>query len=476
MSDHQSMNLWNYYGILYRYKFRVAAVMVIAVALGFVWIAYAPREYESEAKLFVRVGWESAGLDPTVNKVDAVAINISRETEIITMLEHLRSRPILESVMNVVVPPTPGESPESREKAFAGFKSRLSITSPKNSMVIRIAAKGDSPQQAQKAASVLTNLYLDDHLALSRPAGSYEFLAEQSKRLREEFEDAQNELRDAKNQGDLASILGRRTALESQINVLQTKITEVTASLSAIDAKMSAMRNTFDSLDKSLLRQMVSGSPNDGFAAMRNKLFELQVRQEELRAKYQVSHPLYKAVENQVEELTAALKQEEPDREQIIEAISAADLSSRASLIAQKQSMQNQLVGLRDELLKLNEGEIQVSRSEVKLRHAEARYLAYATKTEDARIDNALLKDKISNVQVIQPASMVALPVGPQKTSILLLALVFGLVGGVATALLSHQFACWLETNGIQLSPRRTQGASSPVRRDSKLRAGVMPG
>jgi uncharacterized protein involved in exopolysaccharide biosynthesis len=301
-------------------------------------------------------------------------------------------------------------------------------------------------------------------------------LAEQSNRLREEFEIAQNELRDAKNQGDLASILGKRTALESQINVLQTKINEVTASLSAIDAKMLAMQTTFESLDKPLLKQMVTGSPNDGFAAMRDKLFELQVKQEELKSKFQASHPLYKAVESQVAEISAVLKREEPDREQIIEAISAADLSSRASLVAQKQSMQSQLVGLRDELLKLNEGEIQVTRSEVKLRHVEARYLAYATKTEDARIDSALQKDKISNVQVIQPASMSALPVGPQKANILLLSLVFGVAGGVATALLSHQFACWLETNGSQFSQRRTRGASSHARRDSTLTAGVMPG
>lgn len=476
MSEYRSRNLWDYYGVLFHYKYRAAAIVVIAVILGFTWIAYAPREYESEAKLFVRVGWENAGLDPTVNKVDAVAINISRETEIITMLEHLRSRPILENAMNVVVPPTPGESPENRERAFAGFKSRLSITSPKNSMVIRIAAKGDSPQQAQKTASVLTNLYLEDHLALSRPAGSYEFLAEQSNRLREEFEAAQNELRDAKNQGDLASILGKRTALESQINVLQTKINEVTASLSAIDAKMSAMRNTFESLDKPLLKQMVTGSPNDGFAAMRDKLFELQVKQEELKSKFHASHPLYMAVESQVAEISAVLKREEPDREQIIEAISSQDLSSRASLVAQKQSMQSQLAGLRDELLKLNEGEVQVTRSEVKLRHVEARYLAYATKTEDARIDNALRKDKISNVQVIQPASTAAIPVSPQKASILLLSLVFGVAGGVATALLSHQLACWLETNRPQASQSRTSGAKQQARRDSKLTAGVMPG
>ena len=49
MSHNHSMTLWDYYGALYRYKLRAISVVVIAVNLGFTWIAYAPREYESEA-------------------------------------------------------------------------------------------------------------------------------------------------------------------------------------------------------------------------------------------------------------------------------------------------------------------------------------------------------------------------------------------------------------------------------------------
>jgi uncharacterized protein involved in exopolysaccharide biosynthesis len=441
MSRSPSMTIWDYYLALYRYKFRAAFVVAVAVFLGFVWIAYAPRQYESEAKLFVRVGWENAGLDPTVNKVDAVAINISRETEISTMLEHLRSRPILENTMNIVMPMSPNQSPEARERAFAGFKSRISITSPKMSMVIRIAAKGDTPEQAQKTVATLTRLYLDDHLQLSRPEGSYDFLVEQLNRLRDEFEMAQAELRDAKNRGDLASILGRRNALESQINVVQTKINEVTASLSGAEAKMIAMTSTIDSLPAPLLKQMVGGAPNDGLAAMRDKLFQLQVQQEEARSKYQAAHPKLIALKSQVEEIAALLKEEDPDRPQILQAILAADSSTKAALLAQKKSLQGQLLELRDELMSLNENEIRVTQCEIKLKHAESKYMAYSAKTEDARIDSALLRDKISNVQVIQPASMSVLPISPQKSNILLTALMFGVSGGTALALFSDQQA-----------------------------------
>ena len=458
MSHNHSMTLWDYYGALYRYKLRAISVVVIAVNLGFTWIAYAPREYESEAKLFVRVGWENAGLDPTVNKVDAVAINISRENEITNMLEHLRCRPILENTMNLVMPPSPNDSLEAREKAFEGFKRRISITSPKSSMVIRIAAKGDTPEQAHKTVSSLTSLYLDDHLLLSRPAGSYEFLVEQSDRLREEFETAQAELRDAKNRGDLASIQGRRTALESQINAVQTKINEVASSLSASEAKMLTLRASIDSLPEPLLKQMVAGAPNDGIATMRDKLFQLQVQYEEVRSRFKADHPRFIAVQAQVDEMTALLKKENPDRPQILQAILAADNASKAALVAQKQSLQSQLLELRNELTALNENEMQVTQCEMKLKHAESKYMAYSTKTEDARIDSALLKDKISNVQVIQPASMSVLPVSPQKSSILLLSLIFGVAGGVALALLSDQWARFREASRKQSVRRRARG------------------
>lgn len=458
MSHTNSMTLWDYYSALYRYKLRAISVVVIAVNLGFTWIAYAPREYESEAKLFVRVGWENAGLDPTVNKVDAVAINISRENEMTNMLEHLRCRPILENTMNLVMPPSPNESLEAREKAFEGFKRRISITSPKSSMVIRIAAKGDTPEQAHKTVSSLTSLYLDDHLLLSRPAGSYEFLVEQSDRLREEFETAQAELRDAKNRGDLASIQGRRTALESQINAVQTKINEVASSLSASEAKMVTLKSSIDSLPEPLLKQMVAGAPNDGIATMRDKLFQLQVQHEEVRSKYKADHPKFIAVQAQVDEMAALLKKENPERPQILQAILAADNASKAALVAQKQSLQSQLLELRNELTALNENEMQVTQCEMKLKHAESKYMAYSTKTEDARIDSALLKDKISNVQVIQPASMSVLPVSPQKSSILLLSLMLGVAGGVALALLSDQWARFRESTRKQSVRRRARG------------------
>ena len=68
MKDSSSWTIWDYYRVLYRFKKRALAVVILAVLLGVTWIAYAPRQYESEAKLFVRIGWENAALDPPMSR------------------------------------------------------------------------------------------------------------------------------------------------------------------------------------------------------------------------------------------------------------------------------------------------------------------------------------------------------------------------------------------------------------------------
>ena len=63
-----------------------------------------PRTYSSEARLFVRLGKESVSLDPTATLGQTVAVNESRESEINSELEMLRSRVLLEDVVEHLGP------------------------------------------------------------------------------------------------------------------------------------------------------------------------------------------------------------------------------------------------------------------------------------------------------------------------------------------------------------------------------------
>ncbi len=134
MSSPESWTLIDYFAALWRYKWRALAVCLVAIGAGVAFIVYMPKKYESEAKLFVRIGRENATLDPTVIKGDqiAVASSQSRETEINSIVEHLKSRGILQKAMDKVYPADGSESDIERERAYAKLKSRIQISSPVN--------------------------------------------------------------------------------------------------------------------------------------------------------------------------------------------------------------------------------------------------------------------------------------------------------------------------------------------------------
>src|SRR5262245_27952056 len=71
-------------------------VMSLACGAAMLW----PRTYQSEARIYVRLGRETVHLDPTATTGQTVQLADSREREISSVLELLRSRALYENVVD----------------------------------------------------------------------------------------------------------------------------------------------------------------------------------------------------------------------------------------------------------------------------------------------------------------------------------------------------------------------------------------
>src|SRR5689334_7082727 len=91
--------LRHWLGVFFRHNGKMAVVFcaILATFVGAL-IAF-PRSYPSEARMFVRLGKESVSLDPTATMHETISVNESRESEINSELEILRSRALLEDVV-----------------------------------------------------------------------------------------------------------------------------------------------------------------------------------------------------------------------------------------------------------------------------------------------------------------------------------------------------------------------------------------
>ena len=109
MTDHErSTTLRDAGRILFRHKRKALAFMVMVVSLVTLVTLLTPKVYRSQGKLLVKLGRENVGIDPTVTlgQSSTVSPPLSREDEINSLVEILRSRAVIEGVVKTLTPET----------------------------------------------------------------------------------------------------------------------------------------------------------------------------------------------------------------------------------------------------------------------------------------------------------------------------------------------------------------------------------
>jgi uncharacterized protein involved in exopolysaccharide biosynthesis len=92
----------NVFQVLARHQRKVVVFFCATVAAVVGALVVFPRTYSSEARLYVRLGYEGVSLDPTAAPGHLVVVSGSRETGIDSELEMLRSPVQLENLEDAV--------------------------------------------------------------------------------------------------------------------------------------------------------------------------------------------------------------------------------------------------------------------------------------------------------------------------------------------------------------------------------------
>lgn len=467
---------------LVRYKRYSLAVFGCVCVLTVLGLLVMPRKYESEAKLFVRFGRENS-VDPTASG-QLVSIYESRESEVNSLLEILNSWALLSEVVRKLGPQyvlngretakPAGE--ENAEKEITGKKrltgsghqpvsagipdyevqlavqklqKQLEVWSPKKTNVIAVRCVAESPERAQRIVAALVDAYLNEHVRVHQTAGSYQFFAEQEKRYENEWRQAAAKLRQTKDQLGIVTIDGKRQLLQSQIQDIESKLLTNRSDLSTAEARIASLKATLAELPERVVTQ-TQQSPNAAVDGMRQTLFALESREEELESKYTDEYSELARIREQIASLKDILDKQKPLRDQDTEAVNPQRQALELTLL-QEQSQADALRGrektlldqqkqLQVDLRALGSEEIRIAELQRDVDLAESRYREYAAKLEQARINRSLDEERISSLSVVQPATYVAKPLGPRKLYVLALGLFVAIGGGLGVALLLAYF------------------------------------
>ena len=438
---HPSKDAWTLRAIcqaLFRFKWRAIGFFGMTVTLAIVGLVLCPRTYRSEAKLFMQIGRETVSLDPTATTSgQVIGFNNPRETEINSIIEVITSRPVLEKVIARRRAKKPFSTPLEREKAVRELMKSVWAWSPKQTSVIVVAAEGRSPEAAQATVQAIVDAYREEHMRVHRTSGSYEFFQEQSGMLRKQLEEATERLGDAKNEYGFVSIDGRRESLQKQAGDLETTIRDIDSEFTASNAKVTTLRSSLDKLPADMVATLAGADKST--VNLRQQLFQLQTREQELLSQRTEHHPSVIAIRRQVRELEQILNSEKIDHGSATSMVLLQEDSKMKSLKARKEKLAEQQQTLTSELHMLNEQESQIARLKREVELLAANYRTYAESLEQSRIDQALKTEGITNVSEVQPASFEPKPASPKKGYTLAIAWLIGLCGAVGTVLLSEQ-------------------------------------
>lgn len=187
------------------------------------------------------------------------------------------------------------------------------------------------------------------------------------------------------------------------LNFLNTQVPEIRDQLNQSEEKLNSYRESKDSVDLSLETKSVL----ERIVNLESQLNELEMNEAEISQRFTKSHPTYQAL-----------------------------LEKKAQLQRERDNLDKQVKGLpetQQEILRLQR-DVQVT-NEI--------YVQLLNKVQETKISEA---STVGNVRILDTAEVLSAPVAPNKPLLLVVAIIVGLVVGVAGVFLRALFNRGIET------------------------------
>lgn len=484
-------SLRDVYYVLFRHKWKIILFFLTVTLTVLVLIYRSPKVYRSEAKLFVRLGRESMTLDPTVTTGQVINVSQNRDSEVNVELEILKSRELLGKVVDSIGPDkllrcsakesfsndadekairknklqattqtttevintessseqlNPIKPSDNHDKAVHTVMKHLQVKAQKDSSIISIFFESESPELAQKVIDTLMKYYKDKHIEVHQTQGSDQFFSQQVKDSNDILMSFEKGLRDLKDKSGISSPEESRQANLSRIADLKNQIGSAEAELAASQAKVQKLQEKVSSIPELIVTQETTGLPNQAIDLMRAELFKLKSNEQDTLTKYTEGSEPVKKIRKLVADAQKRLDKEidETSRIEVSKGVNIAYTQTQTTLLTEQtnlSSIQAKIVNLKEQLATELEKQTVINKADLnftilrrEIDKQKAKYLKYSENLDQARIDHALDREKISNISVVQSATFPTRPVPQRRTIKLGLGILVGILGGIGLA------------------------------------------
>lgn len=397
---------------------RLAAVCFMALATGIVIaVVTATPTYEGRMKLLVK----QDRTDSVVSGAPGAERGRAELTEadLLSQAELIRAADLLENVAKDtglaerIAAREDEDYPVALARAIRQLREDLSVTPLKRTWLIDVGYRADDPALTRLVLDTLAQRYLEKHLALQRPSGTFHFFAEQAARARQELADAQAHLEDFSRTHNVVSAAREKESVLQQLAQFDALRNEARATLAATTQQLSTIATELKHVPAQHTAQIRTIEGTAAVQDIQSRVVGLELTRAELLQRFTPTYRGVQEIEEQIRQARAALQaaRNAPVREETIadnptrqwlDTERARVRAENAATEARLRALSGTVGNYRVRAQELNTQDARQRDLERQVKEAEEKYLLYARKQEEARISDELDKTRIANVVVAQ--------------------------------------------------------------------------
>jgi uncharacterized protein involved in exopolysaccharide biosynthesis len=383
----------------------------------YLWLS--PPVYEEEIQFLINNNRAGAVVSPEFNN-GPVSRDYVDETVVATELQLLSNQDLLQQVV-LQSSLSDSNSPVDVERAVKNLQRKLKTGSVLKADMIKASYAASDPHEVENVLRSLSSGYLDEHLRAHGSHGAYDLFDRQARGYAQHLEELQKRLAVFQEQNSIV-VLGPQKELNlRRLLDLEAARRENEVATLANAKKIDQLKSQLNNLSPRITTQARTIPNQYSVERLNTMLVELQNKRTELLAKFQPQDRMVQEVEAQIADTKAALGRanqmssaEEttdvnPLRQSLDAELAKAELAdteyrTRAvSLVREAAAYHEALSGLQS----ATAGDDQLMRE---IKETEDNFFLYSKKREEARIEDAMDKQKIANVSLVKAARLPALP------------------------------------------------------------------
>jgi uncharacterized protein involved in exopolysaccharide biosynthesis len=404
---------------IFRQKRILIALLSLWTVAMAAYLIFTPPAYEAQIQFLIHNNRAGTVVSPEYNN-GPVPRDYVDETVVATEIQLLSNQELLRSVVTQCgLAET--NTPSSQDKALKQLQKDLKVSPVLKSNMIRASYSSGNPAEVKSVLEAVANGYLSEHVRAHASAGVYDLFDQQAQHYQKQLKQLQDQLTTFHERRNIVTLGEQKDLNLRKLLELQASRKEAEAALVANTRKITQLRDQLASLKPRITTQARVVPNQYSVERLNTMLVELQNRRTEMAAKFQPQDRLIQEIDKQIADTKAALERansisstEEttdvnPLRQSLEGELAKAEVTGTetrahiASLSSAIASYQQSLSGLQsaaaddDQLLR-------------QIKETEENFFLYSKKREEARIEEAMDRQKIANVALVEQPRLPDVP------------------------------------------------------------------